>query len=112
MATPVTNIGVRGNILKSILDNEDQQRAVENALKTANGDWAKAVVQLKDVLPPAAFQKVTLAYALADWSGDNGSIVRALANRQDVTSLRDVALTFNAEKLAGLVKPNILPVKD
>jgi hypothetical protein len=55
-------------------------------------------------------QKVALAQSLADWSGDNVPVVKAvLAAQPDLTNLRDVALRYNVEKLTALVNPKAVP---
>lgn len=105
MPTGTLNIETRINTINSVLGAEHSQ-IVGEALKSAHGNWPDA---LKDKLPEAELQRVTLVHTLADWSGDNVPVVTALANQPDLTNLRDVALNFNVDKLAALVDPNTIP---
>src|SRR5260370_8779899 len=109
MATQAINLEARASSLKSVLSNRAQKRVIDEALQAANGDWTAALIDLKERLPAAALQKVTLAYALADWSDDNSSIVNGLAEQPNVPSLRDVALNFNVKTLPYLMQSNYFP---
>ena len=51
------------------------------------------------------FQKTTFAHSLADWSNDSVKLVKALAERPNLTSMRDVALRYNPDKLVEIVDP-------
>jgi hypothetical protein len=97
------NLEKRISTLNSVLTEQAEQRAVETEIHATNGDWAAALARLKEVLPAASLQKITFAQSLAEWSDDNVSIVKKLAERPDVTSLRDVALHYGAAKLAALL---------
>ena len=46
---------------------------------------------------------------MAAWSDDHAPLVKALAGEPDLSSLRDVALRFNVEQLAALVRPDEVP---
>lgn len=102
-------IDTRIKTLKAVLPDKGHQKAVADELKAANGDWAKASANLKDKLPQETLQKAALAHSLADWSGDNITIVKALAEQPNVQSLRDVALNYGVEALTKLVKPENVP---
>jgi hypothetical protein len=95
--------------LQAVLADKGHQKAVEKAFKAANGDWTKASASLQKTLPGEAFQKATLAHVLADWSEDNIPLVKALVDRPNVASLRDVALHYNVEGLTKLVNPKGVP---
>ena len=109
MPTQTFDIGTRILSINSALTDPAHQQVVDTALQTANGDWTVALARLKDQLPQPALQKVELAHALADMTSDNVPLVRALAEQPSVTTLRDVALNFNADKLAALVQADNLP---
>ena len=79
------------------------------ALRAANGDMPAALTSLKGKLPAAALKKVALAHTLAVWSDDHVSLVKALSGQAAITNLRDVALHFNAKKLAALVDSKTVP---
>jgi len=82
---------------------------VDAAVHSAQGDWTKALETLKGKLSDAAFQKVTLAHSLADWSGDNVALVKKLVATPGIATLRDVAFTMNSVKLAALIQPADVP---
>jgi hypothetical protein len=107
-AVPQTQ--TRTKILQAILTTNDERVAVESALEAAKGDWTKAGPALKTRLSAASLAKVSLANSLADWSGDNAALVKAIASDPSVTSMRDVALKFDSQKLAALVDPAKLHV--
>lgn len=109
MSAQILDIPKRVTTLKTILSNAEEKKKVDKELKDAKGDWGVALGKLRDGLSEESIKKVELANALADWSGDNVSIVKGLAEAPEVGSLRDVALHFNAEKLAGLVNPKEVP---
>lgn len=64
---------------------------------------------LKDKLPTVSLQKVALAHSLSVLTDDHLPAVKALTEQPDLTTLRDVALRFNVEKLAAIVDPKALP---
>jgi len=68
-----------------------------------------ALASLSSKLPVTSLQKVTLANSLANLSGDNVPLVKALTKQPGLTSLRDVALNFNVESLAAIVDPQAVP---
>jgi hypothetical protein len=103
------NVETRINAVNAVLTKKAEQQTVSDALTAANGDWTVAEASLKGKLPDASLQKVALAHSLAVWSGDNVSLVRTLANQANLSSLRDVALNYNVEKLAALVDPKVVP---
>ena len=51
-----------------------------------------ALKSLETVLTEASLKKVALAYVLEDWSERNTPIVKALVQKPDLTSLRNIAL--------------------
>ena len=82
---------------------------MRDALTASSGDWTAAAASLTDKLQDDSLQKVTLAHSLAVWLGDNVSLVSTLANKPNVSRLRDVALNYYVEKLTVLVDPkNVL----
>ena len=99
------SIQTRMKTLKSVITDSVHEKAVSYALNEASGDWPKALASLteKKVVPPETLIKLDLAHTLADWSSDHVTIVKALANDATVTSLRDVALRFNNDKLTAMV---------
>lgn len=103
------NLEKRLNSLNAVLESPDEQRLVQQALMAAQGNWPTALAKLKEQLPAASLQKVSFAHSLADWAGDNLSIVNSLGKQPQIASLRDVALNFNAAKLASLVQPADVP---
>jgi hypothetical protein len=109
MSTKMTDLEARIRTLNSVLISRGQKQIVDEAFHGSEGNETTALAVLKERLPEAAMQKVTLAQSLAELTGDNVSIVKRLAEQPDVKSLRDVALRFNIEKLAGQMKPNDVP---
>lgn len=109
MPAQILSNGTRIKALNSVLTNKREQKAVDEALQSSEGNFIEALDQLKDKLPEASLEKITLAHSLASWADDHVSIVKALATNPEVKSLRDVALRFNVEKLAALVDPEALP---
>src|SRR6266404_76218 len=109
MPSETPDLKIRRKTLNAILTKKQDRQIVGKALRAAKGDFAEALPELKDKLPEASLNKVTLAHSLAVLSGDNVPFVKALTDNPDVTSLRDVALRFNVEKLTALVDPNALP---
>src|SRR5258706_571430 len=107
--TQRNSLETRVNVLHSVLTDKAQQQAVARAVQEAKGDWTVARASLKDKLPPETLKKLDLANNLADWAGDNIPVVTALANKPDVSSLRDVALRFNVDKLAAVIDPKAVP---
>jgi Tc toxin complex TcA C-terminal TcB-binding domain/Neuraminidase-like domain len=103
--SPSLNLETRINTIKTVLTSKKDQKAVDSALRMANGDMPTAMQALTEKLPAASLQKIALAHSLADLSDDHLSVVKALVEHPDVNNLRDVALRFNAEKLAELVDP-------
>jgi hypothetical protein len=79
------------------------------AFRATKGDLSAALSSLKGKLPEAALKKVSLAHSLATWSDDHVAIVKSLATQASITSLRDVALRFDAKELATLVDPKSVP---
>src|SRR6185437_4348501 len=82
---------------------------VANAMEAAQGNWSAALDGLKGKLPPATLQRVVLAHSLAEWTNDHAPLVKALTAQTNITSLRDVALQYNANKLAALIQPDEIP---
>ena len=98
------SIRTRAKTLNAILVDRKHKSAVSVALNEARGDWPKALASLteKRKVPRKTLRKLNLAHSLADWSSDNAPVVKSLADDPDVNSLREVALRYNAEKLANL----------
>jgi hypothetical protein len=109
ISPPSLKIENRINIVKTVLTNKEHQRVLDEAVKAANENIPVALESLKDKLPPASLQKVTLAHSLAVLTDDHLAAVKALTEQPDLTTLRDVALRFNVEKLAAIVDPKALP---
>src|SRR5690242_3977810 len=109
MPSQTFNLDNRINTITSLLSKKSEQQLVGGALQAANGDWTIAMESLKDKLPPDTLQKADLAHSLAVLSDDNVAVVKAVAEQPDVNNLRDVALRFNAEKLAAAVDPQAVP---
>src|SRR5690242_1457042 len=95
--------------LNAVLPTKIDRDTVANAMEAAQGNWSAALDGLKGKLPPATLQKVALAHTLAEWTNDHVPLVKALTAASNVTSLRDVALQYNAEKLAALIHPDEMP---
>lgn len=109
MPAPSFNLETRIKTLNAVLAKKDEQHAVQHELEAARGDWATALTKLHEQLPAAALQRLTFAHTLAEWSGDNLPVMKALTKQPQVTNLRDVALNFNAAKLAELVEAKEVP---
>src|ERR1044071_397841 len=105
----VSNLDARINALSSVLTTGEHREELEKELRAANGDWSIAKERLGSALHEESLKKVALAHALAEWSGDHVPVVKALAARPELGGLRDVALNFNAEKLAEMVDPTTVP---
>ena len=103
-----THIEARVKSLNAVL-TEKHGQAVGKALRAAHGDMSAALTSLKGKMPAAALKKVAFAHSLAVWSDDHASLVKALSGQADITNLRDVALHFNAKKLAALVDSKTVP---
>ena len=109
MPSKTLNLGTRIKTLNTVLLDKHERQAVDEALRAAKGDMAAAMASLNGKLPAAALQRVKFAHSLADWSDDHAPIVKALSGQADITTLRDVALHFNTDKLAVLVDTHALP---
>ena len=68
------------------LDREGN-KLLADATNSANGDWSQALAALRATMPDAV-DRLTLAHSLAEWSGDNASIVKAFVVSNDVANLR------------------------
>ncbi|WP_375492739.1 neuraminidase-like domain-containing protein [uncultured Nostoc sp.] len=96
-------------VLTAVLTDKNHQQSLDTALRATNGDISQAMVNLKDQLPEASLQKITLAHSLAILANYNAPVVKAIAEQPSVTNLRDVALNFNVEKLAAIVDSQNIP---
>jgi hypothetical protein len=67
------------------------------------------LVRLKEVTARSISPKAFFRAFIADWSDDNVSIVKKIVQKSDLASLRDVALHYDAPKLAALVDRNEIP---
>ena len=103
------NLETRINTINTVLTHEEHQKAVDSAMRAANGDMTTAIKNLTEKLPSASLQTIALAHSLAELSDDHMPIVKALTEHPDVNNLRDVALNFNVEKLAALVDLKTIP---
>jgi hypothetical protein len=94
----------------AVLPAATDKEAVKTQLQTANGNWTAALPDLKEKLSSDSFKKVALAHSLAAWTGDNAPVAQAvLTAKPDLTSLRDVALNFNVDKLAQTIDAKAVP---
>jgi len=109
MPSETLSLDTRIKSLNTVLPDKHERQAVDEALRAAKGDLPAALASLKGRLPTAALQRVNFAHSLADWSDDHAPVVKALSGQADITNLRDVALQFNVDKLAGLVDTQALP---
>lgn len=109
MPTQLINLETRINALNSVLTKKAEQQAVSDALTASNGDWEATLATLTAQLPNTSLQKVAFANTLAAWSNDNVPVVQAIAGQPGLSSLRDVALNYNVEKLEALVDPKVVP---
>src|SRR5262245_22431215 len=109
MAPQTLNLTARLKTLNVVLVDKKDQKAVKNALQTNNGDLSATLESLKGKLPDVTLQKVAFAYSMAELSGDNMSIVKAVVVQPDISTLRDVALKYNPEELAGLIDDKAVP---
>lgn len=107
MSSP-NDIATRIWTLTAVLPDPDEQQAVETAVTQARGDWAQALQALTATLSPASITRLTLAYTLADWSGDHVALVGTLVEDPAITGLRDVALNYNVPALAAALNPEDL----
>jgi hypothetical protein len=111
---PVPEVSVslqtRIKTLNAVLSDPQHVKAVSAAMQESKGDFPKAMASLteKKEVPTGTLQKLELAHTLAAFADDNVPVVKALASDPAVTSLRDVALNYNAEKLTALVDPKSL----
>ena len=109
MSAQILDVSKRVTTLKAVLTKTEEKNKVNKEIKDANGDWGVALGKLRGELSEESLKKVELANSLADWSGDNVSVVKALAERPELGSLRDVALHFDVDKLTDLVNPKEVP---
>jgi len=78
-------------------------------LKT-NGDWQATKAVLADAkVAPAEISKLDLAHSLAVVTGNNVNLVKALSALPGVTDMRSMALNFNTDQLAAVIKPAMVP---
>jgi Salmonella virulence plasmid 28.1kDa A protein len=83
----------------AILPHASEKEAVRTQIQAA-----------KEKLPQTSFKKVELAQSLVAWTGDNTPVAQAvIAAKPDLTSMRDVALHFNVEKLAQVIDTRAVP---
>ena len=109
MSNQPFNIKARIQAINVAFHDKTHQADVEHALSAAQGDLPKALKHLKGKLPRAAMARLEFAHSLADLSSDDINVVRALSADSTVTSMREVALRFDAGKLATLVKAGSIP---
>src|SRR5262245_50174593 len=109
MSAETPDLKTRLKTLNAILTKKQDREIVGKALRATEGNFTEAVEKLKVELPEASLNKVTLAHSLAVLSDDHVPLVKALTKDPNVTSLRDVALNFNVEKLTALVDVKALP---
>lgn len=109
MSARILDVAKRARTLSAVLTRKTEKEKIDKELQDAEGDWDVALQKLREALPEESLKKVSLANSVADWSSDHVSVVKALAGRPDITSLRDVALHVSPAKLAELVDPKDLP---
>jgi hypothetical protein len=109
MPADTLNTKARINTLNAVIEAKKDQQALSAALTSAKGDWTKALGNLKKKLPAGALQRVTVAHSLAAWADDHVPVVKALADQDGITNLRDVALQFNTAKLTAMIDAKALP---
>ena len=109
MPMPDPGLQTKWNMITAVLTKASDRKLVSDAIQSASGDWTAALGNLKGKLSDAALEKVTFARSLADWSGDNVTVVKTLAATPGITGLRDIALNYSVDKLASLVNPSDLP---
>ena len=109
MPTSDVNTEARIKALNAVVTDTDHQRIVAKALKHFKGDFPAALKDLRGKLPAATMAKVEFAHSLAAFAGDDLRVVRALTSESKVTSMRDVALHFDIDKLAAQVKAGDIP---
>ncbi|NUN67052.1 hypothetical protein HCU40_20415 (plasmid) [Pseudanabaena biceps] len=109
MTSQPLNLEDKIKFFNSVLNTKAHRDAVDTALTQADGDMTNALKSLETVLPEASLKKVALAHVLEDWSERNTPLVKALVKKTELTSLRDIALNYNVEKLADIVDAAHLP---
>jgi hypothetical protein len=106
---PPQKLQARINALTAFLPNRGDQQAVERELTAAEGDFSVARQRLEGTLEAPTLERISFAHSLAEWTSDNTPLVKALAAQPTLTSLRDVALKYDGEKLAALVQSDAVP---
>jgi hypothetical protein len=99
----------RMTVISEVLTTETEKRALKKAIAATKGDVPAAIEHLKARLADAGFQRISLANSLAEWSSDNPEVVKTFAEHPNVASLRDVALHFDANKLASTLPAKAVP---
>ncbi|HUP14362.1 MAG TPA: hypothetical protein VM187_19200 [Niastella sp.] len=97
----------RGKILSATLGKEKQDVFLTTyaALK---GDWSQTRTSLPEIgISDEELQKIELADQLADITNDNDKLVSSLQKK--VGSIREMALTYDREKIHSLLKADKLP---
>lgn len=110
MPTITLQLDTRIKTLTEVLASENERSAVATEVRAAKGNVSIALTNLKGKLAGDSLATVALAHSLADWSSDNVPVVKALAATPGITSLRDVALNYDVEKLTALVDGKSVPV--
>jgi hypothetical protein len=105
-----TKASTRFKSLQPLL-NAKHHAALQGALSEAQGDHAAALDKLPDV-PAKELKRLKLGNALADLVDDHEPALAKLLSDPKIASLRDVALSFDRQKLAELVDPTQLPAGD
>jgi Papain-like cysteine protease AvrRpt2 len=106
---PFPSLETRIETIGSVLTNKKHQQTLGSELRKANGDLPTAMQNLTGKLPAASLQKIDLAHSLADLADDHIPVVKALAQQPELKSLRDIARSYNVEKLAMLIDPKVVP---
>jgi hypothetical protein len=88
-------------ITSGIADNQ-LRMDVKTALLDAGGRWNVALSTLQNRMPQGVLETVTFAHTIADASGSNVEVVKALTSMPQ----RDAALSFNVTRLIDLMAPN------
>jgi Tc toxin complex TcA C-terminal TcB-binding domain/Neuraminidase-like domain/Salmonella virulence plasmid 28.1kDa A protein len=98
-------IGAMTEVLRN--DKQIKLSELDEKLREANGDWKVVAEQLKET---GSFPKINFAHTLAEITNDHLPLVEAISKNKTST-LRDVALNFNVEKIAKVVDTNSLPAE-
>jgi len=112
MATPKlsTNQVKRLDTIKKVIGDKEISAKVETSYAEAKGNWTEALNSLKtEGLDAATLGKLDLAHSLAEVTGNNTALVKAIASQPNVNTVRDVALNNDAAAIAAMINPKHIP---